>query len=76
MLAAHYAPSFRVNTLAIGGILNKQPPEFVRSYSEQTPMRRMMELHEIVEPLKFLMSPNNSYMTGSVLTVDGGYSII
>ena len=28
-------------------------------------MRRMMELHEIVEPLKFLMSPNNSYMTGS-----------
>ena len=75
-LAAHYAPCFRVNTLAIGGVLDNQPSEFVRSYSELTPMKRMMNIHEILEPLKFLMSLDNTYMTGSVLTVDGGYSIV
>jgi Enoyl-(Acyl carrier protein) reductase len=40
----------------------------------RTPMRRLGELHELVGPLLFLASDASSFVTGSVLTVDGGWS--
>ncbi len=75
-LAIHYAPNFRVNTLAIGGILNNQPDSFKEKYSEKVPLNRMMNLEEVFPAITFLLDPNNTYMTGSTLSIDGGYSII
>ncbi len=75
-LAVHYAPNFRVNTLAIGGILNNQPDTFKEKYSSKVPLNRMMNLEELFPAIMFLLDPNNTYMTGSILSIDGGYSII
>ena len=75
-LAVHYAPNFRVNTLAIGGILSNQPDTFKEKYSSKVPLHRMMNLEELFPAIMFLLDPNNTYMTGSILSIDGGYSII
>ena len=40
----------------------------------RTPMRRLGELEELVGPLLFLASDASSYVTGTVLPVDGGWS--
>ena len=41
-LAAHLAPSIRVNCVVPGGVLFKQSKKFRDSYSKLTPMKRMM----------------------------------
>lgn len=37
----------------------------------RTPMRRMGSVDEIVDCIAFMASPMSSYMSGSVLVVDG-----
>ncbi len=75
-LAVHSAPNFRVNTIALGGILNNQPEKFINAYSKKVPLKRMMNLEELYPSIMFLLDPQNSYMTGSTLSIDGGYSTI
>jgi NAD(P)-dependent dehydrogenase (short-subunit alcohol dehydrogenase family) len=74
-LAAHLAPSIRVNCVVPGGVLFKQSKKFRDSYSKLTPMKRMMHKNELNEIIEFLCSDNSSYTTGSVLVIDGGYTI-
>lgn len=47
--------------------------EHVRSISDNIPLQRLAEPREIAEMVAFLCSEKNSYMTGQVLVVDGGY---
>jgi len=41
---------------------------------EKTPMGRMAEVEEIADAIAFMASPMASFMAGSGLLVDGGYS--
>jgi 3-oxoacyl-[acyl-carrier protein] reductase len=46
----------------------------LESILEQTPMRRLAEMDEVVAPALFLASDDASYITGAALLVDGGYA--
>ncbi|MFC8920806.1 3-oxoacyl-ACP reductase FabG [Streptomyces sp. WAC05374] len=43
-----------------------------RSIKKQIPMRRFGEVEQIAEVVRFLSGPESSYMTGSLVNVDGG----
>lgn len=79
-LAAEWAPSnVRVNALAPGYMRTDMSPvdepRYQRYWIEDTPQRRAGEPEELGPAVVFLASDASSFMTGSVLTVDGGYSV-
>lgn len=73
-LAVHLAPNFRVNCIAPGGVRHEQNEKFQKQYGELTPLGRMMEVEELFGIVEFLISEQSSYCTGSVYTVDGGWT--
>ncbi len=68
--------NIRVNNLIIGGMKNKQNKTFVKKYSNRVPIGRMAKVNEYNGPVLFLSSDLSSYMTGSSLIVDGGWTSI
>lgn len=75
-LATLYATEgIRVNTIVPHGVNNDHPKDFQRRFAEKSPMRRMCGTKELRGPFVFLASDSSSYMTGSMLVIDGGWSI-
>lgn len=62
----------RVNTLVPGGVFNGHREEFVRRYSERTPMGRMANSDDLIGMVIYLASDASSYCTGQQFIVDGG----
>jgi short-subunit dehydrogenase len=65
------APNFFISEMTRSLLEDSGMADWMRS---RTPMRRMGELPELVGPFLFLASPASSFVTGIVLSVDGGWS--
>jgi NAD(P)-dependent dehydrogenase (short-subunit alcohol dehydrogenase family) len=79
-LAAEWAPhGIRVNALAPGYVKTEMAPvdrpEFRQHWILDAPMQRYASPEEIAPSLVYLASDASSFMTGSVLVVDGGYTL-
>jgi NAD(P)-dependent dehydrogenase (short-subunit alcohol dehydrogenase family) len=79
-LAAEWAPdNVRVNALAPGYVKTAMAlvdaPRFRRHWIEDAPMQRYAMPEELGPSLVYLASDASSFMTGSVLVVDGGYTL-
>jgi NAD(P)-dependent dehydrogenase (short-subunit alcohol dehydrogenase family) len=67
--------SVNVNAIAPGGIENSQDEAFIRSYTDQTPMKRMGRPDDLFGAASYLLSQESNYMTGQTLIVDGGWTV-
>ncbi|MFH1253720.1 MAG: 3-oxoacyl-ACP reductase family protein [Candidatus Uhrbacteria bacterium] len=71
------APKIQVNAIAPGWVettMNKDLPEdFVKNETEKIYLKRFAKPEEIAKTVLFLASDEASYITGSILVVDGGH---
>lgn len=76
ILARALAPKIRVNAIAPGFILQSDivPPEEWARLIKRVPLQRPGRSEEIASALEFLLK--NEYITGQVIVVDGGYSLV
>lgn len=83
-LALALAPErIRVNGIAVGSVLTsslyatlKENPDWRDEIVARTPLGRIASPAEVVETALFLASDGSSFMTGQILTVDGGRSLL
>jgi NAD(P)-dependent dehydrogenase (short-subunit alcohol dehydrogenase family) len=77
-VAVEFAPKVLINAVAPGFVLteltrqNNDEAGIVRLES-QIPLGRLAEPVEIAELVNFLCSEKNTYMTGQVIPIDGGF---
>lgn len=81
-MAADWAPyGIRANAIAPGTMLTAQTaasrkyPDIVERITTNTPMKRYGEEEEIKGLVVYLASPASSFMTGSLVVMDGGTTI-
>ena len=81
-LAAEYAPSFRVNVIA-PSLTDTPLAEKLLSndskkekMSERHPLKRVGNAKDIANAATFLLSDENSWITGQIIGVDGGLSTL
>ena len=79
-LAAELAPSgIRVNAVAPGCIetdmLRELGEATVASLADETPLGRLGSCADIARTVRFLASKDASFITGQILTADGGFTL-
>jgi NAD(P)-dependent dehydrogenase (short-subunit alcohol dehydrogenase family) len=73
---------FRVNAVCPGAVATPllapafELPGFRQQVEERTPLRRVSTPDEIARPIRFLLSDEASFITGTHLTIDGGMTSI
>ncbi|MEO0357199.1 MAG: SDR family oxidoreductase [Pseudomonadota bacterium] len=83
-LAIALAPDrIRVNAVAFGSVMSsslndkiKNNPDYRDQIIAQTPQGRIASAREVAEAVQFLASDGSSFVTGEILTVDGGRSLL
>lgn len=83
-MAVALAPKgIRVNAVAFGSVLSaslqnllKEAPDHRDTILKGTPLGRIAAATELVETVQYLASDASSFMTGQVVTLDGGRSLL
>ena len=76
------ADGVRVNAVCPGAVATPmlipafELPGFRQSIEERTPLRRISMPEEIARPIRFLLSDEASFITGTHLVIDGGLTSI
>ncbi len=78
-VAVEWAPhGIRVNCVALGVVasegLDKYPPSARPSFTNN-PMRRVGDVQDVAEAVVYLAGPSGKFITGTVLTLDGGQDV-
>lgn len=80
-LALELAPGIRVNCVAPGYIRTDMnaaahgDPAFARRVASETPLGRWGEPDDVAPTVRFLLDDRSSWITGSVVHVDGGLGV-
>jgi NAD(P)-dependent dehydrogenase (short-subunit alcohol dehydrogenase family) len=75
--AAEFSPQgVRVNTVAAGPAYTGRSRERIAAFGETTLLGRAAQPEEIADVIAFLASPKASYITGAVITADGGLTAV
>lgn len=76
-LAMELAPKILVNCIAPGWVETEMnanlPADYVKDETKKIYLKRFAKPEEIAKAVLFLASEDSSYLTGSVIMVDGGY---
>lgn len=79
-LAPH---GIRVNAVATGSVMSATLKETLRDHKDyreeilcRTPLHRIASPAEVAETVQFLASDGSGFMTGQILTVDGGRALL
>ncbi|MEM1431012.1 MAG: SDR family oxidoreductase [Pseudomonadota bacterium] len=83
-LAVALAPHrIRVNAVAFGSVLSaslkdmlKENVDYRSDIKDHTPMARIAKPSEVAEAVQFLASGAAAFMTGQIITVDGGRTLL
>ncbi|MGB7319191.1 MAG: SDR family oxidoreductase [Planktotalea sp.] len=83
-LAVALAPErIRVNSVAFGSVMSaslrevlKENREYRETIESITPLGRIAAPQEVAEAVQYLASDGSGFMTGQVLTVDGGRTLL
>lgn len=83
-LAVALAPHrIRVNAVAFGSVMSASLQDTLREHrdfrteiEEHTPMGRIASATELAEAVQYLASDGSSFMTGQIMTVDGGRTLL
>ena len=74
-LATTLAPEIRVNAISPGGIFRNQPKVFFERYVSKTPLNRMATEDDFRGVFAYLASDQSNYVSGQVISVDGGWGV-
>ena len=74
-LATYYAENFNINTVIFGGVYHKTFEEqFCKNFYKEVPMGRFMDISEVPSVFNFLFDEKSSYVNGTEIVVDGGWT--
>ena len=74
-LSTYYADKFNINTVIFGGVYDERfDKNFVKNYNKNVPMNRMMNIDEVTSVFDFLLDEKSSYVNGTEITIDGGWT--
>lgn len=77
-LAAEWAPKIRVNVVAPSLTVTPMAEKFtntaekIEASAQRHPLKRLGQPHDLASVIRFLLSDESSWITGQVLSVDGG----
>lgn len=83
-MASYYGRyGIRVNSICSGGLNGHvagkskfQNKQFIKNYENKVPLKRLGDPDEVANVITFIASDASSYITGSNVLVDGGWTII